>query len=77
MSVRARHARRLASILTAASRVDVIVRYYRQDGRYGVQWTGGPSGEQMRQLAVERADDVPELDVNDLAWLRTEPTQPR
>ena len=71
--VRARAARFLASRLTEDSGVHVIVRYHPHVGRYAVEWTGGPTGNVMRDLADRHATDVPTLDVTDLAWLRTEP----
>ncbi|MBP2329160.1 hypothetical protein JOF56_009545 [Kibdelosporangium banguiense] len=74
---RTRDARRLSSILTTESGVWTIVRYFRPADRYDVQWTGGPTEAQMRELAARHADGVPELDVNDLAWLRTEPSLSR
>lgn len=77
MSVRARHARHLASILTNKSGVWVIVRYFPQARRYGVQWTGGPSAAQMQHWAFRHADEVPRLDIAGLAWLRTEPSPSR
>ena len=77
MSVRARHARKLASLLKRDTQVSsVMVRYYRQRPGYAVQWTGGPSATEMQELAAKHAEEIPTLDVTDLAWLRTEPTNP-
>ncbi|WHT15622.1 hypothetical protein N8J89_20975 [Crossiella sp. CA-258035] len=71
MSLRARHARRLASLLTARTGAYVLVRYDRTAGRYQVQWSGGPDRESMRELATEYAEEVAELDVAELVWLRS------
>ena len=71
MSSRARSARRLASILTHATGVDVHVQYYQQSRVYGVQWAGGPARAEMQQLATAHADDVPELHIPSLVWLHT------
>lgn len=72
MSRRARSARHLSTVLTAESGAWVVVRYFRKQRQYGVTWTGGPSAHRMHQLAAAHADEIPELLVDDLAWLRTE-----
>jgi hypothetical protein len=71
MSVRARQARRLASILVRASGVYARVQYDRIDGRYSVRWQDGPTAETMRQVAAQNAARVPLLNIEDLTWLRT------
>jgi hypothetical protein len=76
MSRRARSARHLSSILTEESGTWTVVRYFRQGHRYGVCWTGGPSAAEMYQLAARHTDEIPQLNVNDVAWLRTEPSAP-
>jgi hypothetical protein len=76
MSVRARQARRLASILIRASGVHARVQYDRIEGRYSVRWHDGPTAETLRQVATQNAAQVPLLDIEDLAWLRTESSRP-
>jgi hypothetical protein len=76
MSVRARQARRLASILIRASGVHARVQYDRIEGRYSVRWQDGPTAETMWQVATQNAAQVPLLDIEDLAWLRTESSRP-
>jgi hypothetical protein len=76
MSVRARQARRLASILIRASGVHARVQYDRLEGRYSVHWQDGPTAETMWQVATRNAAQVPLLDIADLAWLRTESSRP-
>lgn len=71
MSLRARHARRLASLLTARTGAYVLVRYDRSIQRYQVQWSGGPDREAMRELATEFSDEVGELDLDTMIWLRS------
>ncbi|MFC5100535.1 hypothetical protein [Kibdelosporangium philippinense] len=70
MSVRARSARRLASLLTRASGVHVEVRYERELRVYRVVWTGGPETAGMSQCVAAHAKSVPELDVTELRWCR-------
>jgi hypothetical protein len=74
VSSRARSARRLASILTRTAGVHTRVQYDRIGARYAVHWEGGPSTTEMQKLADEHDDDVPELDLKRLVWLRTEPS---
>jgi hypothetical protein len=76
MSVRARQARRLASILIRASGVHARVQYDRIEGRYFVCWQDGPAAETMQQVATQNAAQVPLLDIEDLVWLRTESSEP-
>ncbi|GAA2779734.1 hypothetical protein [Crossiella cryophila] len=71
MSLRARHARRLASLLTARTGAYVLVRYDRSAARYQVQWSGGPDREAMRELAAEYTEEVAELELAELIWLRS------
>ncbi|MBP2321396.1 hypothetical protein JOF56_001781 [Kibdelosporangium banguiense] len=75
MSARARHARRLSSILCRESGVFVRVQYFQQVRRYGVHWTGGPHATEMYAWAIQHADEIHALDVHSLDWLRTEPAQ--
>ncbi|MBP2323333.1 hypothetical protein JOF56_003718 [Kibdelosporangium banguiense] len=70
MSKRARGARRLASLLTAASHTYVRVYYDRQIRRYRVVWTNGPDASQMFTLAVQASEEVPDLDISTLLWDR-------
>jgi hypothetical protein len=70
MSARARSARRLASLLTAAAGVHVIVQYQRDRKRYRVVWEGGPGVDAMRGLASEHLDQVSTLEVSWLDWSR-------
>nr|WP_157529188.1 hypothetical protein [Kibdelosporangium sp. MJ126-NF4] len=70
MSVRARNARLLASMLTRRSSVDVRVYYDRKIRRYRVVWTGGPEATYLYRVAVTCADQVPELDISTLLWDR-------
>ncbi|MCE7009311.1 hypothetical protein LWC34_41830 [Kibdelosporangium philippinense] len=72
MSLRARHARRLASLLTMSTGVHVIVQYQRDRNHYRVVWAGGPAVEVMRELAVRCVAEVPTLDLIDLDWSRAE-----
>jgi hypothetical protein len=59
MSVRARQARRLASIVIRASGVHARVQYDRPEGRYSVRWQDGPTAETMQQVAIQNAGQVP------------------
>lgn len=70
MSLRSRHSRRLASLLSAESKVYVRVSYRKQPKRYCVFWTRGPSPDEMRQLAARHGAAVFELNLDDLDWLR-------
>lgn len=70
MSVRARNARRLASLLTTAAGVHVILRYQRDRDHYRVAWTGGPDIDAMRVLAYRCAAEVEALDLSGLDWHR-------
>jgi hypothetical protein len=70
MSVRARSARRLASRLTAAAGVHVIVQYQRDRKRYRVVWEDGPAVDAMRDLASRHHDQVTPLEMSSLDWSR-------
>lgn len=73
MSRRARSARHLSTILTNAAKVFVRVTYMTSVRAYGVYWTGGPDAAELYTLAIAHANELPELDVHNLRWLRTEP----
>jgi hypothetical protein len=74
VSRRARHARRLASLLSTASRgVHVQVQYDRATGRYCVIWTGGPEVAAMQRHTRANANEVPLLDLDALDWRRHDP----
>lgn len=77
MSERARDARRLSSILTAATGVYVRVVYVRDVRRYHVKWTGGPDESSLYAIARENAAEVPLLVIDDLRWHRAEPAPDR
>lgn len=75
MSHRARSARRLASVLKAKSRAKwVEVRYHPEHRCYGVHWEGGPTVAEMCRLVAAHDDEIPDIPVASLVWLRTEPT---
>lgn len=70
MSKRARSARRLAGLLTRTAGTHVRVCYDREIRRYRVVWSNGPDAAQMYAFAVQKAGEVPELDVAALLWDR-------
>lgn len=70
MTLRARGARQLASLLTRSSGTYVRIYYDREIRRYRVVWTNGPDVGQMYTLAVRCAQDVPNLDPSTLLWDR-------
>ncbi|TCO46614.1 hypothetical protein [Actinocrispum wychmicini] len=70
MSQRSKRARRLATLLSTASRVHVELRYRRETGAYQVIWTAGPTPAAMYDLAARHATEAHPLDVDDLAWER-------
>lgn len=73
-SRRARSARHLSTVLTNESGVWVRVTYLMQRQVYGVLWTGGPDAAAMYNLAAAHVKEIPQLDLDALVWLRTEPT---
>jgi hypothetical protein len=75
VSHRARSARHLASVLKAESSATwVEVRYHQEHRCYAVHWEGGPTADEMCRLVAAHADEIPDIPVASLVWLRTEPT---
>jgi hypothetical protein len=70
MTLRARGARQLASLLTRSSGTSVRIYYDREIRRYRVVWTNGPDAGQMYTLAARYAQEVPHLDPSTLLWDR-------
>lgn len=70
-TLRVKSARRLASLLTKDTGVDVAVCYLRRQDQYQVRWADGPGEESMRTLALGHVDEVQHLTVTELTWART------
>ncbi|GAB3494053.1 hypothetical protein [Amycolatopsis cihanbeyliensis] len=73
MSSRTRGARRLATLLTTATGVHVLLRYQRDANRYCVAWTGGPTVDAMQALTAKHRAEVPALNSTPFTWSRAEP----